>query len=85
MPRCKTCGNTRLFGTSKVPPAAPTANGPISGLTADFDPAGNITSITRLGAEKSTVRAATAQPREYFDVCLRCGSQEVEWDDAGRE
>ncbi|MDR3592561.1 MAG: hypothetical protein P4N41_23130 [Negativicutes bacterium] len=83
MPRCKICGNSRLFGTSRVAPVAPTANGPISGLNADFDPAGNITSITRLGADKSAVRAATAQPREYFDVCLSCGSQDIEWDDRG--
>jgi hypothetical protein len=83
MPRCKTCGNTRLFGASKVPPAAPTANGPISGMSADFDQAGNITSVTRLGAEKAAVRAATVQPRDYFDVCLKCGSQDIEWDAMG--
>jgi hypothetical protein len=85
MPHCKVCGNTRLFGTSKVPPAAPTANGPVSGLAADFDQTGHITSITRLGADKSTVRAATAQPRDYFDVCLQCGSQDIEWGDVDRQ
>ncbi|MDR3560046.1 MAG: hypothetical protein P4N59_01205 [Negativicutes bacterium] len=81
MPYCKICHNARLFGSSKVPPAAPSANGPLSGLNADFDLAGKMTSVTRLGADKAAVRAATANPRDYFDVCLKCGSSEIEWDE----
>jgi hypothetical protein len=79
MPYCKKCHNNRFFGSSKVPPAAPSANGPLSGLFADFNGQGEIASVTRMGADKKTAMAATADPQDYFDVCLRCGSQDVEW------
>ena len=79
MPYCRACGNRRLFAASSVPPAAPTANGPMSGLLGDFAANGGLDTITRLGADKVTVRAASRNPAEYFDTCLACGSQDIEW------
>ncbi len=81
MPFCKKCHNTRLFGSSKVPPVSASANGLVSGLLADFTSDGRITSITRLGADKSTTRSAQKDPDKYFDICLVCGHQEVDWGD----
>lgn len=79
MPYCRSCGNRRLFAASSVPPAAPTANGFASGLLGDFDTGGELVTITRLGADKATVRAAGGQPADYFDTCLACGSQDIDW------
>lgn len=79
MPYCRTCGNRRFFGASAVSPAAPTANGPASGLMGDFDDAGELVTITRMGADKSLATRAGAQPDEYFDFCLVCGGNDVEW------
>jgi hypothetical protein len=79
MPLCKNCGNTHGFGSSKVESAAQFANGPVSGIMGDFDGNDNILQITSMGAAKSTVAAASHNPRDYFDVCLRCGSQDISW------
>jgi hypothetical protein len=79
MPYCRSCGNRRMFAASRVPPASPTANGPSSGLIGDFDDSGDLVTITRLGADKATARAAGGHPAEYFDTCLACGSQDVDW------
>lgn len=79
MPYCRSCGNNRLFAASSVPPAAPTANGLASGLLGDFDTGGELVTITRLGADKATARAAGGKPADYFDTCLACGSQDVDW------
>lgn len=79
MPYCRACGNRRFFAASSVPPVAPTANGPVSGLLGDFAASGGLATITRLGADKATAMAAGDQPAEYFDTCMACGSQEVEW------
>lgn len=79
MPVCKQCGNSRLFGSSKVPPAAPTANGPVSGLLGNFEPGGELATVSRVGADKKTARQAGVNPQEYFDICLRCGSQQIDW------
>lgn len=78
---CKTCNNTRLFGSSKVPSVAPTANGSLSAMTGNFDPSGHIETITSLGADKKTLAAARKNPQEYFDLCLACGGQDVVWQD----
>ncbi len=79
MPYCRSCGNRHMFGASRVPPVSPTANGPASGLIADFDDSGDLVTITRLGADKVTAKAAGGHPSEYFDTCLACGSQDVDW------
>ena len=42
MPYCRACGNRRLFAASRVPPAAPTANGFASGLLGDFNDGGEL-------------------------------------------
>lgn len=81
MPYCRVCGNRRSFVAGRVPPAAPTANGPPSGLMATFDPQGELATVTRLGADKSTVQAARDNPREYFDTCLACGSTDIAWEE----
>lgn len=80
MPKCKYCGNSKLFGSSQVPPAAPYANGIISGVVGEFSGSSELTSLTRIGATKATTNAAAANPRQYFDVCLECGSNDVEWE-----
>lgn len=82
MPYCRNCHNTRMFGCSKVPPAAPTASGPITGLYADFDAAGHIEIVTRLGADKAVMKEATDHPAQFFDICLKCGSSNVDWNTA---
>ncbi len=79
MPRCTRCGNTGSFGSSIIPPAAPTANGPAAGLVADFDHDGYITEMQSLGADLDTAQNAWESPREYFDVCYECGSSEIDW------
>lgn len=80
MPRCTRCGNDLSFGSQSVPPAAPTANGPVSGLIANFDEEGYITEIESLGADMNTTQDAWENPREYFDVCFECGSKDIIWD-----
>jgi hypothetical protein len=79
MPYCRACGNRRLFAASRVPPASPTANGLVSGLLGDFGADGGLVTITRLGADKATAKAAGGYPDEYFDICLVCGSQDIDW------
>ncbi len=79
MPHCRACGNRRLFAASRVPPASPTANGFASGLLGDFAANGGLVTITRLGADKAIARAAGGQPDEYFDTCLACGGQDIDW------
>ncbi len=81
MPYCRACGNNRSFVASSIPPVAPTANGLASGLLATFEPQGGLATVTRLGADKGTAQAARANPREYFDTCLACGSQDIAWDE----
>ncbi|VBB08556.1 Hypothetical protein LUCI_3834 [Lucifera butyrica] len=78
MPRCRVCGNTSSFGSSRIPPPAQSANGPLSGLAGDFN--GNEIVRTRsLGADKQVTTAALDNPAAFFDICLYCGSQEVDW------
>lgn len=80
MPRCARCGNTQTFGSSYVPPAAPTANGPVSGLIADFDKDGYISEMESLTSDLDSVQEAWERPVEYFNVCYECGSNEIYWD-----
>ncbi len=80
MPRCARCGNTLSFGSTYVPPVAPTANGPVSGLVADFDRDGYITEMESLGADLDTAQEAWESPEEYFNICYQCGSEQVIWD-----
>jgi hypothetical protein len=81
MPRCKICNNTSSFGSSHVPATAQSANGLISGLIGEFGQSNDLTQISSMGADKQTVSAALKHPSEFFDVCLHCGSSEIEWDD----
>ncbi|MPL65630.1 hypothetical protein SDC9_11294 [bioreactor metagenome] len=82
MPRCPVCGNTKSFGSSRVDPIAPSANGLISGMVGVFNSDDEILSINSLGANKTTINQAAEQPQAYFDLCLNCGSQQVEWSDS---
>jgi hypothetical protein len=79
MPHCRNCHNDRYFGSSKVPPAAPTANGLTSGMCANFAAGGAMRDITCLGADKKTIKNATKDPRDFFDICLKCGSSDIIW------
>lgn len=79
MPYCKQCGNKQLFASSRVPNAAPYANGPISGVLGSFDDQGDLINITRVGADRATARSAFSHPVAYFDTCSQCGSTEIEW------
>jgi hypothetical protein len=79
MPKCKICGNTHSFASSKIMPAAPLANGPVSGMIGDFDQESHIISISSAGANKADINAASRWPQGYFDTCLQCGSREIEW------
>lgn len=80
MPRCAVCGNKLSFGSSVVPPPAPTANGPLSGLIADFNSQGCITEMDSLGADMDIAQEAWENPDEFFDICFHCGSNEIVWE-----
>ncbi|ADG82474.1 hypothetical protein [Thermincola potens] len=79
MPKCNICGNRVSFGSSRIPPAAPTANGPISGLVANFDGEGSISEMECMGADLDTAQEAWENPRTYFDICLECASNDISW------
>lgn len=79
MPICKECKNTQSFGSSYFPPETPTANGPISGLMADFNGDGEITEMSTLGPTIDEAQEAWEEPRKYFDTCYICGSEKIEW------
>ncbi|CUH96360.1 hypothetical protein P22_2450 [Propionispora sp. 2/2-37] len=79
MPRCLDCGNTKSFVSSVVSPASQYANGPLSGLIADFADE-TLQQVTSLGADKKTINAANAKPQEFFDTCFYCGSQQISWE-----
>ncbi len=80
MPKCRNCGNEVSFGSSRIPPVAPTANGPISGLVANFDCGGSIVEMNSIGADIDTAQEAWEEPQEYFDVCFTCGSKDIVWE-----
>lgn len=80
MPKCLECGNEESFGSLRIPPVAPTANGPISGLVADFDAEGYITEMESLNGDIDIAQEAWEKPAEYFDVCYVCGSKRISWD-----
>lgn len=84
MPRCKICGNTQSFGSSRVPAVAQSANGPLSGLIGEFEQSDTLARVSSLGADKQTVSAALKRPDDFFDICLHCGSSEIEWDEDDR-
>lgn len=81
MPKCLNCGNTLSFGSSAVPPAAPTANGPVSGIVANFDENGYITDMESLGADMEAIQEAWDHPAEFFNICYVCGSKNIDWND----
>jgi len=80
MPKCAECGNSYSFGSSGAPPAAPTANGPVSGLIANFDEDGYITEMDCLVNDLDMAQDAWETPEEYFDTCYECGSNKIIWD-----
>lgn len=82
MPRCTVCGNMKSFGSSRVDPIAPYANGLISGMVGVFSSDEEILNINSLGANKTIINEAAEQPRAYFDLCLNCGSQQIKWSDS---
>jgi len=79
MPVCRSCGNRRMFGASRISPAAPTANGPMTGIIADFESNGELGTLTRMNTDRKEAARAAANPSEYFDTCLKCGSQDIDW------
>lgn len=80
MPKCLNCGNLNDFGVMDIPTDPPTANGPISGLMGHFSNEGNLENMESMGASLEEAQEAFERPDRYFDVCLACGSQEVQWD-----
>lgn len=79
MPKCKECGNSYSFGSSSAPPAAPTANGPLSGIIGQFDSQSQVVSMNSWGASKTMLREAVVNPQQFFDTCTKCGSQMIDW------
>jgi hypothetical protein len=79
MPYCKECGNSSYFVSSRVDPAAPEANGPISGLVGKFDADGDLVEMESLGASDFARNDAAVNPVVYFDTCMQCGSMKVSW------
>lgn len=79
MPSCKRCGNQRLFGASKVQSVVPYTNGPVSGLIGHFHATGDVETITSMGVDKEITTLAFRRPEDYFDLCLVCGSSELQW------
>lgn len=84
MPKCKNCGNSYSFGSSAAPPAAPTANGPLSGIIGQFDQQSQMVSMNSWGVSKNMRWQAVANPQQFFDTCTKCGGQMIDWSD-GRE
>ncbi|MEG6586332.1 hypothetical protein [Dendrosporobacter sp. 1207_IL3150] len=82
MPKCKVCGNTYSFGSSEVPPSAPTANGPVSGMIAQFNNQNDVVSVSSLGASKASITKAVDDPKQFFDTCIHCGSQDIDWNNS---
>lgn len=80
MPRCLNCGNELSFVSSRIEPVASTANGPASGIIADFDTEGYITEMESLNGDMDAAQEAWESPREYFDTCYECGSEQIVWD-----
>jgi len=66
VPKCLKCGNELSFGTSKIPPVAPTANGPVSGLVADFSNQNSIVRMESMGATIDEAQEAWEEPNSYF-------------------
>ena len=79
MPKCMECGNDLSFGSTLIPPVAPTANGPVSGLIADFDSDGYITEMESINGDIDAAQDAWESPKEYFDICYVCGSSRINW------
>ena len=80
MPKCASCGNKLSFGSSYVPPSSPTANGPVSGLIADFDDDGLITEMESLTGDLKSVQEAWDNPSRFFNICYECGSNDIVWE-----
>lgn len=79
MPYCRDCGNSKFFVASDISPAAPTANGLISGLVGTFDETGDLVQMEALGADERIRDAAAINPLVYFDTCMECGSMRITW------
>jgi len=62
-----------------VPPVAPAANGPVSGLIANFDEQGYITEMESMGADLDTAQKAWERPVDFFNICYECGSNNIIW------
>ncbi len=78
MPQCLDCGNGTLFAASMIPSGAPWADGPVSGLVANFSQ-GEVPLLENMGASHDIAREAFARPEAYFDTCQNCGSHNVVW------
>lgn len=81
MPKCQFCGNIKSFGASKIPPSATCANGPISGIIGEFNQEKELIFMHSSGATKAIINAVSQNPKEFFDVCVRCGETSIAWDD----
>lgn len=79
MPKCMNCGNTKSFGVSSVFPASPTANGPSSGLWADFDESGQLVEVMSNRSEVEQRDILTENPKSVIDLCMNCGSRDIKW------
>lgn len=79
MPQCLDCGNEHSFGSTLIPPVAPTANGPISGILAEFDDNGYITEMTSVNGDIDIAQEAWENPKNYFNICYLCGGNNIAW------
>lgn len=79
MPKCLDCGNEESFGSKEIPGVAPTANGPITGLVANFDREGYISQIESMNGDIDLAQEAWERPQDFFDICYVCGSDRIIW------
>ncbi|NLC76575.1 MAG: hypothetical protein GX750_03015 [Clostridia bacterium] len=77
MPRCLNCGNTIVFGSTKVPTTLAWQGS--SGFVASFDSQGNLVNWENRGADQEVLQYLTERPNLHLDSCLNCGSGNVVW------
>lgn len=79
MPRCESCGNSRVLASSITAREPETANPPPFGLLANFTPDGRINTMECQGASLDEAQEAFEDPPSFFNVCPVCGSDNIVW------
>lgn len=79
MPRCSSCGNSRVMASSITAREAETANPPPYGLVANFSRDGQIITMECQGSSLDEAQAAYEDPPSFFNICPVCGCDNINW------